>query len=126
MISTYVSTRDGNLPSESSATSSLNMQQQTILISIVMPCLNEAKTLGICIKKALTYFTRQKFLGEIIVADNGSSDGSIEIAQSLGARIIQVHRRGYGNALLAGISAAKGEFVIMGDSDDSYDFRDAL
>jgi glycosyltransferase involved in cell wall biosynthesis/uncharacterized membrane protein YidH (DUF202 family) len=98
------------------------MQQQTILISIVMPCLNEAKTLGICIKKALAYLARQKFLSEIIVADNGSSDGSIEIAQSLGARIIQVHRRGYGNALLEGISAAKGEFVIMGDSDDSYDF----
>jgi glycosyltransferase involved in cell wall biosynthesis len=87
-----------------------------------MPCLNEARTLGICVKKAQAYLAGQNFLGEVVVADNGSTDGSIEIAQSLGARVIHAHQRGYGSALLAGIKAANGEFVIMGDSDDSYDF----
>jgi len=87
-----------------------------------MPCLNEAKTLGACISKAQGYLARQNFLSEIVVADNGSTDGSIEIAQSLGARVVAVQQRGYGNALLAGIKSAHGKFVIMGDSDASYDF----
>jgi len=87
-----------------------------------MPCLNEATTLGRCISKAQAYLARQNFLGEIIVADNGSTDGSIEIAKSLGASVVIVPQRGYGNALQAGIKAAHGKFVIMGDSDDSYDF----
>ncbi len=95
---------------------------QEITLSILMPCLNEAKTLGICIEKAKNYLTRQNFSGEIIVADNGSTDGSQQIAESLGARVVTVPDRGYGNALRAGIKAARGKFVIMGDSDDSYDF----
>ena len=96
--------------------------EREITLSILMPCLNEATTLGRCILKAQAYLARQNFLGEIIVADNGSTDGSIEIAKSLGAHVVNVPQRGYGNALQAGIKAAHGSFVIMGDSDDSYDF----
>ena len=87
-----------------------------------MPCLNEARTLPICIAKARSYIARQSFRSEIVIADNGSNDGSREIAEALGARVIAVPQRGYGNALRAGIEAAKGKFVIMGDSDASYDF----
>src|SRR5262245_9720115 len=94
-----------------------------ITLSILMPCLNEARTLGICIAKAKRYLSRQNFAGEIVVADNGSTDGSQEIAVSLGARVVTVSERGYGNALKAGIKAARGKYVIMGDSDDSYDFE---
>ena len=90
--------------------------------SIVMPCLNEAETLEVCIKKAFAGLEKAKTIGEVIVADNGSTDGSIEIAERLGARIVRVVAKGYGNALMGGIAAAKGEFVIMGDADDSYDF----
>jgi glycosyltransferase involved in cell wall biosynthesis len=93
-------------------------------LSIVMPCLNEADTLGICIEKAQTAFREHQIDGEIVVADNGSTDGSIEIAQRLGARVIHVAQKGYGNALMGGISAANGRFIIMGDADDSYDFTE--
>jgi glycosyltransferase involved in cell wall biosynthesis len=93
-----------------------------IELSILMPCLNEAQTLGTCIAKAKGFLARQNFSGEIVVADNGSTDGSQQIAESLGARVVTVPERGYGNALKAGIKAARGKFVIMGDSDDSYNF----
>ena len=96
--------------------------EEPIFLTIVMPCLNEARTLPICIAKARAYLDRQSFHGEIIVADNGSTDGSLALAESLGARIVRVPQRGYGNALQAGIEAARGKFVVMGDSDDSYDF----
>src|SRR6516225_8857965 len=94
-----------------------------ITLSIVMPCLNEAKTIGTCIAKAKRYLSRQNFAGEIIVADNGSTDASQEIAESLGVRLVRISERGYGNALNEGIKAARGKYVIMGDSDDSYDFE---
>ena len=87
-----------------------------------MPCLNEAKTVGTCVTKALAWLERHDIDGEVIVADNGSTDGSRAIAARLGARVLPVASRGYGNALRAGIEAARGKFVIMGDSDDSYDF----
>lgn len=90
-------------------------------LSIVMPCLNEARTLGTCIEKARRFLIASGTPGEIIVADNGSSDGSQEIAGNLGARVVNVRQRGYGNALRAGIAAAQGEYIVMGDSDDSYD-----
>jgi hypothetical protein len=91
-------------------------------LTILMPCLNEAETLGRCIAKAQTFLDRCGLDGEILIADNGSSDGSAEIAVAAGARVIKVARKGYGAALLAGIEAASGTFVIMGDADDSYDF----
>jgi glycosyltransferase involved in cell wall biosynthesis len=94
-----------------------------ITLSILMPCLNEATTLGTCIAKATRYLSRQSFAGEIVVADNGSTDGSQKIAEALGARVVSVSERGYGNALKAGIDAARGKYIIMGDSDDSYDFE---
>jgi glycosyltransferase involved in cell wall biosynthesis len=93
-------------------------------VSIVMPCLNEADTLGTCIGKAQQALREHGIAGEIVVADNGSSDASPEIAERLGARVIRVPGRGYGNALMAGIEGAAADFVIMGDADDSYDFRE--
>ena len=87
-----------------------------------MPCLNEAETLAACIRKAQGAIEKQDLAAEIIVADNGSTDGSQAIARELGARVIDVPRRGYGSALIGGIAAAQGRFVIIGDADDSYDF----
>ena len=91
-------------------------------ITIVMPCLNEAETLEICIKKARHFFAAEKIIGEIIVADNGSTDGSQEIAERAGARVIHVSQKGYGSALMGGFEAAQSDYIIMGDADDSYDF----
>src|SRR5436305_6447865 len=91
-------------------------------LSIVMPCLNEAQTVGTCVQKALAYLEMYNAQGEVIVADNGSNDGSQAIAAGLGARVVPVSSSGYGHALRAGIKEAHGRFVIMGDSDDSYDF----
>jgi hypothetical protein len=93
-----------------------------IEVSIVMPCLNEADTLETCIKKAQTAMSAESIGGEIIVADNGSTDESIEIARRNGAVVVNVSEKGYGSALMGGIAAARGKFVIMGDADDSYDF----
>jgi glycosyltransferase involved in cell wall biosynthesis len=92
-------------------------------LSVVMPCLNEARTIGRCVTKAIAYLDTHHIKGEVIVADNGSADDSRQIAKSLGARVVPVAARGYGNALRAGIQASRGRFVIMGDSDDSYDFH---
>ena len=91
-------------------------------VSVVMPCLDESETLGVCIEKAQQALRDAGISGEVIVADNGSTDGSQAIAERLGARVIPVRERGYGNALMGGITAARGRFVIMGDADDSYDF----
>ncbi|MGF6240993.1 hypothetical protein P3T42_002744 [Paraburkholderia sp. GAS38] len=91
-------------------------------LTILMPCLNEIETLATCIKKAKAFLARCGIDGEVLIADNGSSDGSIDLASSCGARVVHVPVRGYGAALLHGIKAANGKYVIMGDSDDSYDF----
>src|SRR5215470_2442563 len=91
-------------------------------LTILMPCLNEAETIATCVKKASSYLSKSNIRGEILVADNGSTDGSREIAQELGARVVSICERGYGAALIGGIEAAKGRFVIMGDADASYDF----
>ena len=91
-------------------------------LTILMPCLNEAETLAACIGKARSFLERSGIAGEIVVADNGSTDGSRELAASLGARVVPVPERGYGAAISGGIRAAHGRFVIMGDADDSYDF----
>jgi len=87
-----------------------------------MPCLNEAETIATCVKKASSYLSKSNIRGEILVADNGSTDGSREIAQGLGARVVSICERGYGAALIGGIGAARGRFVIIGDADASYDF----
>jgi glycosyltransferase involved in cell wall biosynthesis len=91
-------------------------------LTILMPCLNEARTIGTCIAKAQSFLREHGVNGEVLVADNGSDDGSQQIALGLGARVVAVPQRGYGAALIHGIAAAHGRYVIMGDSDDSYDF----
>ncbi|WP_448679305.1 glycosyltransferase family 2 protein [Pseudomonas nicosulfuronedens] len=91
-------------------------------LTILMPCLNEAETLKSCIRKGRAFLREQGISGEVLVADNGSDDGSVELAEREGARVIHVAQRGYGSALIAGVQSAQGHFVIMGDSDDSYDF----
>ena len=100
------------------------MSSDEIELTILMPCLNEAATVGRCVEKATGYLARAGISGEILVADNGSDDGSQRLAQVAGARVIAVERRGYGATLQAGIAAAQGRYVIMGDADDSYDFSD--
>lgn len=95
-----------------------------IEVSVVMPCLNEAETLGTCIAKARASLDALGLSGEIIVADNGSSDGSQMIAAELGARVVPVAEKGYGSAIRGGVGAARGKYIIMGDADDSYDFAD--
>ncbi len=95
-------------------------------LTILMPCLNEAETLASCIKKAKEFLHREKISGEVLIADNGSSDNSQKIAENCGARVVNVPVRGYGAALMTGITFAKGRFVIMGDADGSYDFLDLL
>lgn len=91
-------------------------------LSVVMPCLNEADTLAACIEKAQRAMREHGIVGEVVVADNGSSDDSVAIAETLGARVVHVGPRGYGSALMGGIDAARGLFIVMGDADDSYDF----
>lgn len=97
-------------------------ERETFELSIVMPCLNEAETIALCIEKAEAFLKRADVRGEVVVADNGSTDGSRQIANAHGARIISVPRRGYGAALLGGIMAARGRYIVVGDADDSYDF----
>lgn len=92
-------------------------------LSVLIPCLNEEKTVGICIEKAKRCIAQNDLDAEIVLCDNGSTDESMEIARSLGARVIHVHRRGYGAALLGGIAAARGKYCIMADADDSYNFE---
>jgi glycosyltransferase involved in cell wall biosynthesis len=91
-------------------------------LTILMPCLNEAETIPICVEKARSFLARSRVAGEVLIADNSSTDGSAALAEQGGARVIAVAERGYGAALMAGIVAARGRFVIMGDADDSYDF----
>lgn len=93
-------------------------------LTILMPCLNESETLGTCITKANGWIERAQIDAEVLIADNGSTDGSQDIARALGARVIDVPQKGYGSALYHGVEAANGRYVIMGDSDDSYDFSD--
>ena len=98
------------------------MSVPAVELTIVMPCLNEAETLAACIQKARLGLEQAGVRGEILIADNGSTDGSVAIAEELGARVVPVREKGYGSALRGGIEAARGEWIIMGDADDSYDF----
>lgn len=95
---------------------------QSLELTILMPCLNEAETLAACIEKAQDFIARTGIRGEVLISDNGSTDGSQDIARALGARVVHADQRGYGAALSAGIAEARGRYVIMGDADDSYDF----
>lgn len=94
----------------------------TVEVSVVMPCLNEAETIGLCVQKSLQALKQNNLCGEVIVADNGSTDNSANIAQKLGAKVVHQPKRGYGSAYLTGFAAAKGKYIVMGDSDNTYDF----
>jgi glycosyltransferase involved in cell wall biosynthesis len=99
-------------------------RMEAVEVSVVIPCLNEANSLAICVDKAAEAFRKAGLSGEVVVADNGSTDGSIQIAEEHGARVVGVPQRGYGAALRAGIAAARGSYIVMGDADDSYDFSE--
>ncbi len=104
-------------------TSTLHVIEPTSLeLTILMPCLNEAETIEIVVNKAMTWLKASGLSGEVLIADNGSRDGSQAMAEALGARVVAVPEKGYGAALMGGIRAARGKYVIMGDADDSYDF----
>jgi glycosyltransferase involved in cell wall biosynthesis len=100
----------------------MNAAVESLELTILMPCLNEAETIQTCVRKAMSFLQRANISGEVVVADNGSTDGSQALAQSCGARIIAIPMRGYGAALLGGIQGARGKFIVMADADDSYDF----
>ncbi len=102
------------------------MTTEDIELSIVMPCLNEERTLGVCIEKAQRFLKNNNVRGEIIIADNGSTDRSVEIAEKAGAVVAHIPQKGYGAALRGGFAAARGKFIIMGDSDDSYDLENLM
>ena len=99
------------------------LERESLELSIVMPCLDEAATVGICIREAMDFLRENRISGEILVVDNGSTDGSAAIARECGARVISQPRRGYGNALQKGIAHSRGSIVILGDCDTTYDFR---
>src|SRR5512134_2120432 len=94
-------------------------------VSVVLPCLNEAGTVGRCVQKALRAFESGGLRGEVVVSDNGSTDGSQEVASQAGARVVHARRRGYGSAYLQGIAEARGPIIVMADSDDTYDLGEA-
>ncbi len=95
-------------------------------LTVVMPCLNEAETVATCVRKAVGFLHEYDISGEVVVADNGSTDGSQQLAADAGARVVPVSEKGYGNALMGGIVSARGRFIIMGDADDSYDFTNLM
>ncbi len=111
-------TIDTNTDTSTDADPSINLYE----VSVVMPCLNEVRTLAGCIRQAREALDAGNLHGEIIVADNGSTDGSVELAQAEGAKVVHVARRGYGSALQGGFAAARGEYIFMADADGSYDF----
>lgn len=102
------------------------MEEREIELTILMPCLNEAETLEICIKKAMSFLTDNNVDGEVLIADNGSTDGSQDIATRNGARVVNIEQKGYGSALRGGSENARGKYVIMGDADDSYNFLNLM
>ncbi len=111
----------GETPATGGATLS---RGQAFEVSVVMPCLNEQDSVGVCVRKALAGLAAAGAVGEVVVVDNGSTDRSAELAKAAGARVVHETRRGYGNAYLAGFAAAEGRLIVMGDADDSYDFSD--
>lgn len=122
--STLPSTLYENIPHWSAGTLSKSTGDRSVEVSVVIPCLNEADTIGVCVQKAMAALVGAHIAGEVIAADNGSTDGSDRIAKEFGAKVIHVSGKGYGKALMAGIAAASGQYIIMGDADDSYDFSE--
>ena len=125
----WVTVRSGEIafdrmssPAATQVASGNEPKGESLELSVVMPCLNEAATVGVCVKKAVDALEGHGIRGEVIVADNGSTDGSQQLAKDAGARVVPVEQRGYGSALQGGIAAARGRFVLMGDADDTYDF----
>jgi glycosyltransferase involved in cell wall biosynthesis len=119
-IEPYAKERPTSVPS--AETLPVQPVPASVELKILMPCLNEAETIAVCIRNALEFLQRTGINGEVLIADNGSTDGSQAIALELGARVVAIPTRGYGAALLGGIQAARGRYAIMGDADDSYDF----
>jgi glycosyltransferase involved in cell wall biosynthesis len=109
---------------DTATTRVIDPEGQEIVISVVMPCLDEEKTIGACVSKALEGIRRTGLPGEVIVSDNGSTDRSVEIATELGARVVHQPNRGYGNAYRKGFDESRGKYIVMGDSDDTYDFTE--
>jgi hypothetical protein len=101
-------------------------EKEDLELTVVMPCLNEAETVATCVRKAIGFLAANGISGEVLVADNGSTDGSQQLATEAGARVVPISEKGYGNALMGGIVAARGKYVIMGDADDSYDFTNLM
>ena len=99
-------------------------EKNKVELSIVIPCLNEEKTLPIVIRKAKIGLERSMIKGEVLISDNGSTDNSIRIAEEEGVRVVHCSKRGYGSALIAGFKNAKGKYLLMGDADDSYNFEE--
>lgn len=122
MESTLRATRSNMPDSQQWVDSVLTGGANALELTVLMPCLNEAETVAVCVRKACGFLQRTGIRGEVLVADNGSTDGSIELAREAGARVVGIAKRGYGSALLGGIQAARGRFVVMADADDSYDF----
>src|SRR4051812_18737494 len=110
------------MPTITSTAQAPRIASETVDVSVVIPCLNESETIATCIIKARRSMERAGLLGEVIVSDNGSTDGSPELAATAGARVVHETRKGYGSAYLAGFAAARGRFIVMGDGDDTYDF----
>jgi glycosyltransferase involved in cell wall biosynthesis len=105
-----------------STATATHLDQATLDVSVVIPCLNEVETIAVCVRKAKAAIERRGLAGEVIVVDNGSTDGSPELAMEEGAHVLREPRRGYGNAYLAGLAAARGRYIVMGDGDDTYNF----
>jgi glycosyltransferase involved in cell wall biosynthesis len=110
------------MPTITSTAQAPRVATETVDVSVVIPCLNESETIATCVIKARRSMERAGLRGEVVVADNGSVDGSPEIAATAGARVVHETRKGYGSAYLAGFAAARGRFIVMGDGDDTYDF----
>src|SRR5437588_9113164 len=121
-LSLPLSGAPGTTPARGVTAQGADPEGQEIVVSVVMPCLNEEQTIGACVTKALEGIRKTGLPGEVIVSDNGSSDRSVEIAEALGARVVHQPERGYGNAYRKGFEEARGKYIVMGDSDDTYDF----
>ena len=113
-----------NLATQSAAAQNDSAAEPALELSVVMPCLNEELTVGICVEKAVRTMRALGIAGEVVIVDNGSTDRSREVAEAAGARVVRHHLRGYGNALRRGFEEARGKYIVMGDADDSYDFTD--